>query len=568
MRSVQRSPVLRILSVLCAAAPLLGIALIVLLDPAAARAQAQIYYLRSTVGPPWGSNSNEQAMDAVFGVGNWVDARYETVNTAALFSNSKFIFMEGGDFTSNEMESFLTANAAAINTFVSAGGVVFLNAAPNEGNGMSFGFGVSLLYPSYYCSFGCNAVSGQHPIFNGPFLPVGTSFSGNSFSHAVLVGSFTPLIQDTSGRALLAEATVGSGLALFGGMTTSNFHSPQPNGNNLRRNILAYAAARAKKCAVIDAIDDQFSVINDGKSADFLVLANDECASDTPISVVAQAGDLQPDRGGSAFTNGTKVTYRPAAGFVGFEQFTYTAQDAGLVGGDSPPAVDRDRATIVVDVVADLAPDAVDDATTTQQAQAVVIDVLANDALGNAPDSVAIATAPAHGTATVQADRTVRYVPNSNFFGPDTFQYRLTDANGDSDLAAVTVGVYFTGGTVPIDVMPNDAGNNINLRSGPGSGFDVAILSVGEFFDAPTLINPLSLKLGVRGANIWGDSGRAHDVNGDGYDDLVVKFLTDQTGIACGDTSVNLSGQTYQYRSIYGSDALNTFNCPRARKRY
>jgi Big-like domain-containing protein len=566
IRSVQRSLVPRVLSAICAAAPLLGVALIAVLDPSAAR--AQIYYLRSTAGQPWASNSNEQAMDAVFGAGNWVNARYETVNAAVLLSNSDFIFMEGGDFTSNEMESFLSANAAAINTFVNDGGVIFFNAAPNEGNGMSFGFGVSLIYPSTFCNFGCNAVSSQHPIFNGPFVPVGTSFSGNSFSHATLVGSFTPLIQDSSGRALLAEATVGRGLVLFGGMTTSNFHSPQPNANNLRRNILAYAAAHATKCAVIDAIDDQFSVINDGKSAEFLVLANDECADDTPISVVVQAGDLQPDRGGSAFTNGSKVTYRPAPGFVGFEQLLYTAQDAGLLSGDSPAAVDRDRATVVVDVVADLAPNAVDDATTTLQAQAVVIDVLANDALGNAPDNVVIATAPAHGTATVQADHTIRYVPNSTFFGPDSFQYRLTDANGDSDVATVTLGVFFVSGQIPIDIMPNDAGNNLNLRSGPGSGFDLAILSVGEYFDAPALIDPLSLKLGPREANIWGDSGRVHDVNGDGYDDLVVKFLTDQIGIACGDTSVNLNGRTTSYQYVSGSDQVNTFNCPRARKRY
>jgi hypothetical protein len=143
----------------------------------------------------------------------------------------------------------------------------------------------------------------------------------------------------------------------------------------------------------------------------------------------------------------------------------------------------------------------------------------------------------------------------------------LTDANGDSDVATVTVGVFFVSGKVPIDIMPNDAGNNLNLRSGPGSGFDLAILSVGPYFDATALVDPLSLKLGPREANIWGD-GRARDVNGDGYDDLLVKFLTDQTGIACGDTSVNLYGRTPNYQPISGSDGVNTFNCPRARKRY
>jgi hypothetical protein len=504
-------------------------------------------------------------MDAVFGAGNWVDARYETVNPATLFANAEFIFMEGSDFGASELESFLTAHSAAIEAFVNGGGVVFLNAAPNEGNGMAFGFGVSLIYGAAFCSSGCNAVSGLHPIFNGPFVPVGTSFSGTSFSHGYVSGPFTSLIRDTSARTLLAELSVGGGAVLFGSMTTPNFHSPQPNATNLRKNIIAYAAGLAHRCTVIDAIDDQFIVINDGTSADLLVLANDECAGDPPISVSTQPGDLQPDRGGSASTNGTKIAYRPAAGFVGFEHFTYTAQDAGLEG--DPPTVDRDAAEVVVEVLADLSPDAVDDAATTLQTQAVIIDVLGNDSPGNAPSQVAIVSAPTNGTATLQADNTIRYVPNSSLFGEDHFEYRLTDANGDSDVATVTVGVFFVRGRVPIDVIPSDAGNNLNLRAGPGAGFDVVILSQGAYFRAPDLIDPLSLKLGPRQANIWGDA-RLHDVDRDGDDDLVVKFLTDQTGIACGDTEVNLSGRTFDAQLISGTDVLNTFNCPRVRKRY
>jgi hypothetical protein len=297
-----------------------------------------------------------------------------------------------------------------------------------------------------------------------------------------------------------------------------------------------------------------------------LVLANEKCAGDPPISVVVEPGDLEPDQGGQATSDGTKVVYRPAAGFVGVERFTYTAQDAGLKGGEAPPAVDRDQATVVVQVLEDLAPDAVDDAVDTLQTDAVAIDVLDNDAPGNPPLALAIETPPAHGSASLQADHTIQYVPNSDFFGEDRFEYRLSDANGDSDVASVTVGVFFVHGQVPIDIMPSDAGNNLNLRSGPGSGFEVAILSDGAFFDAPRQIDPLTLKLGPREANIWGNGGRVRDVDGDGDADLVVKFQTAQTGIACGDTDVALSGGTFASESISGSDSINTFNCRRTRK--
>ena len=320
-------------------------------------------------------------------------------------------------------------------------------------------------------------------------------------------------------------------------------------------------------CFVIAAIDDDFSVINDGSTADFFVLANDECNDDMPISVVELPGDLLPGRGGSATTDGATVNYTPAAGFVGFEEFTYTAQDAGLEGGDDPPAVDQDTATIVVDVLENLIPDAVDDAATTLENQATLIDVLENDSLGNAPNEVEIETGPANGSATVQVDDTILYSPNFDFFGEDSFEYRLTDANGDSDVATVTVGVFFVSGQVPIDIKPSDDGNNLNLRAGQGAGISVAILSVGEFFEAPNLIDPLTLKFGPREANIW---GRPHvrDVDGDGDEDLVVKFLIQQTGIPCGDTQANLFGRTFDTQSISGSDAINTFNCPRIRKRH
>jgi hypothetical protein len=317
-------------------------------------------------------------------------------------------------------------------------------------------------------------------------------------------------------------------------------------------------------CFAIDAIDDQFAVINDGTPADFSILENDDCAGDEPISVVAC--DL-PDRGGSCTPDGDKVRYTPAAGFVGFEEFTYTAQDAGLEGGDDPPAVDQDTATVVVEVLPDEFPDAVDDTAMTLQNQSVIIDVLENDTLGNAPNAMAIETGPANGSATVQADDTIEYSSNFDFFGEDSFEYRLTDANGDSDVATVTVGVFFVSGQVPIDIMPNSDGNNLNLRAGQGAGIDVAILSVGEFFEAPNLIDPLTLKFGPREGNIWG-SPQVRDVDGDGDDDLLVKFLIQQSGIPCGATHAILFGRTFSFQSISGMDTINTFNCPRVRKRH
>lgn len=206
----------------------------------AGTASAAPYYLRSDIGAPWSQATNEAAMDTVFGAGSWVDGRYETVNTATLFTAANnFIFMEGGDSNADALEAFLGANSSAVSSWVNAGGRLFVNAAPNTGDGMSFGFGVSLKYQDFNGSEVAVAVNPLHPIFNG----VATAYTGNSFSHASVSGAgLTSLIDNGAGNSVLSEMLIGNGLGLFGGMTTDNFHSPQPDAHQLRINILSYAA--------------------------------------------------------------------------------------------------------------------------------------------------------------------------------------------------------------------------------------------------------------------------------------------------------------------------------------
>ena len=204
-----------------------------------------IAYLRSTQGQPWYQGSNEQAMNGVFSAGNWADLHYETVNIGTLLSaTTSFIFMEGGDFTANELKSFLAANGTVIENWVSSGGRLFINSAPNEGVGMNLGFdGIHLNYNADN-SYSSNNVTGtdpSHPIFTGPYGDTGYQFSGYYFSHATLYGAgLSGLItSDERSEMVLAEMNYGSGYVMFGGMTTLNFQSP--NSLELRENILSYA---------------------------------------------------------------------------------------------------------------------------------------------------------------------------------------------------------------------------------------------------------------------------------------------------------------------------------------
>lgn len=202
-------------------------------------------YVRSTVGSPWGQTTNEEAMDLVFGSGAWDDLRYETVDSGILLSPAyNFIYMEGSELNALELETFLAANQAALEAWVNAGGRLFLNAAPNEGGKQSWGFGgVTLTYPDLSVNPG-SAVDPAHPIWNGPFSPTVTTFTGSDFAHATVTGpGLVSLIVDSVGSVCLAEMpAIGAGWAIFGGLATSNYWTPAPEALNLRANIIAFMA--------------------------------------------------------------------------------------------------------------------------------------------------------------------------------------------------------------------------------------------------------------------------------------------------------------------------------------
>ncbi|HEU0130064.1 MAG TPA: Ig-like domain-containing protein [Mycobacteriales bacterium] len=68
--------------------------------------------------------------------------------------------------------------------------------------------------------------------------------------------------------------------------------------------------------------------------------------------------------------------------------------------------------------------------------------VLANDTDADGdPLTASLTTAPANGTATVNADGSFTYTPNANFNGTDSFTYKANDTHTDSAAATVSITV-------------------------------------------------------------------------------------------------------------------------------
>ncbi len=112
-------------------------------------------------------------------------------------------------------------------------------------------------------------------------------------------------------------------------------------------------------------------------------------------------------------------------------------------GNKVPAVIDRDISHI------ESPPLAVNDAVTTPKNTAVTIPVASNDSdpdgnLNTASVSVADVSGPAHGTVTVDpVTHAIVYTPAMDFFGLDSFQYKICDLTNLCDTAWVIVDVTF-----------------------------------------------------------------------------------------------------------------------------
>jgi alpha-tubulin suppressor-like RCC1 family protein len=218
-----------------------------------------------------------------------------------------------------------------------------------------------------------------------------------------------------------------------------NTHGQLGDGVGVLRKapVLVEGLAAAVGGNHIPAPVDDAATTAESTAVTITVKANDKDADGHALTValVPSAG---PGRG-TATTDGTTVTYTPNADFCtvdptsNTETFDYSVTD----GTATVPA------TITVSVTCpNTAPTATDDSATTAEETAVLVDVLANDSDING-DAMTVSTVgvPSHGAAVIESNK-VKYTPAADWFGTDTFTYKVTDSHGaPSADATVTVTV-------------------------------------------------------------------------------------------------------------------------------
>jgi YD repeat-containing protein len=179
--------------------------------------------------------------------------------------------------------------------------------------------------------------------------------------------------------------------------------------------------------AVNDAVstnEDQAKTINP--------LSNDS----DPESQSLSLGSITAPSNGSAVKSGNSVIYTPAANFSGSDSFTYNVSDGALTSSAT--------VSITINAVNDT-PVANNDSITTNEDTAKTFNPRINDTDVETPSSSLTISAKTNGSkgtvAIVSSGAQLRYTPNANANGSDSFTYTIKDGSNATDTATVSVAI-------------------------------------------------------------------------------------------------------------------------------
>jgi MYXO-CTERM domain-containing protein len=233
----------------------------------------------------------------------------------------------------------------------------------------------------------------------------------------------------------------------------------------------------------------------------------------------------QPPSNGSVSNSGATFTYTPANNFNGSDQFVVRVADGN---GNSDTAT----VSITVQPVND-APVASDDSYALDEDTQKTLDAVANDSDvdGDSLTVDAVTAGPSNGSTSIRGGAVV-YIPDSNYNGSDQFTYRVSDGNGGTDTATVSITVR------PVNDPPTLSDRSIETDEDQSTTLQVSGSDVdGDSLSYGIAQSPTNGSASTSGSTITYDP--ATDYNGS--DRFVVEATDGNGGRATATVSVTVT---------------------------
>jgi len=296
-------------------------------------------------------------------------------------------------------------------------------------------------------------------------------------------------VEDGTALTVTAVGTTGAGVAVIESDNTVTF---TPNADFNGTASFSYTAEDSDGGSRSGTVVVTVSPVNDAPVAtddsgstaaatpvSLDVLANDSDVDGDPVLLdgvgPASNGTVSiDDRGTPGDASDDRVVYTPNGGASGSDSFTYTISDGN--GGTDTATV-----TVTVSGASNNAPVAGDDSVSRNEDSGTQsIDVTGND---SDPDgdslTYTLVSGVSNGTLTALSNGVWAYAPQTHFNGTDSFTYEVSDGNGGTDQATVTITV------APVNDDP--AASDDAVTTSEDNAINVAVLSNDSDVDGDTL---------------------------------------------------------------------------------
>jgi len=291
-------------------------------------------------------------------------------------------------------------------------------------------------------------------IKEGNFLKKDGKTTSMSLCELGALPEFCPVINNTSGRIEFANSRLGTETTVTGDGTLAVINFKAFNLGTSPLNFISFSAVDNNlNEIIISTINGTINVINEPNEPPVLSGIPDKQTDENTappanwVDLYPYASDVEDPDTSLTFSIVSQTNSALINCYISSNRYLSCNKPALNQNGfsdvivkviDTKGASATDTARIVVSSV-NSPPIAYDDNAVTNEDTLITIDVLANDIdVEGAVNLDSITTQPSHGSAVISEGK-IRYTPTKDYYGTDSFVYKIRDADGATDTATVSI---------------------------------------------------------------------------------------------------------------------------------